>query len=61
MSRTPSPLESALFLFALKIPFCRVDNSVGHVRGVDSGIFALIGIESNCDIFLLVVFLPIGF
>ena len=38
----------------------RADNSVGHVHGVGSGVFVLIGIESTGDIVPLVVFVPKG-
>ena len=37
-----------------------VDDSVDRVRGVDYGVFVPIEIESNCDVFLLVVFISIG-
>ena len=40
--------------------FGHVDNSVGCVRGVGSGIF-LIGIESIGDVFLLVMFVSMRF
>ena len=37
-----------------------VDDSVGHVRGVESGVFVPTGIESIGDVVPLVVFVPIG-
>ena len=46
-------------------PFCfeesvdHVDDSVGCVRGVGSGIFSLTGIESIGEVFSLVVFVSI--
>ena len=39
--------------------FC-FDNYVGHVSGMSSGVFVPIGIESNCDVSTLFVFVPIG-
>ena len=36
------------------------DNSIGHVRGVGSGGFVPKGIESICDIVMLVVIITIG-
>ena len=38
----------------------RVDNSNGRVRGVGSGVFVPIGIESIGGVVLSVVFVPIG-
>ena len=38
----------------------RVDNFFGRVRGVGSGYFVPIAIESLGDVVLLVVFVPIG-
>ena len=38
----------------------RFDNSFGRVSVLGSGIFIPIGIESNCDVFVFVVFVSIG-
>ena len=37
----------------------RVDDSIGRVCWVRSGVFVLIGIDSIGEVFLLVVFVPI--
>ena len=47
------------FPFRFEDSVGRVEYSVGCVRGVDSGVFVLIGIDLNCDLVPLVVFLPI--
>ena len=47
------------FLFRFEDSVGRVEYSVGRVCGVDSGVFVLIGIDLNCDLVPLVVFLPI--
>ena len=38
----------------------RVDNFVGRVRGVGSGVFLMTGIDSIGEVVPLVVFVPIG-
>ena len=38
----------------------RFDNYVGSVSVLGSGIFAPTGVESKCNIFVFVVFVPIG-
>ena len=40
-------------------PF-RFDESVGRVCGVGSGIFFPIEVDSKCDVFTFVMFVPIG-
>ena len=40
-------------------PF-RFGDSVGHVSGLESGVFVLTGVESKCDVFPFVVSVPIG-
>ena len=35
------------------------DNSVGHVSGLGCGFFVPTGVESKCDIFAFVLFVPI--
>ena len=40
--------------------YLRFDNSVGYVSGLVSGIFILAGVESKCDFFAFVMFIPIG-
>ena len=47
------------FPFHFEDSIGRVDDSVGHVRGMDSGIFVSIGIEYNFEVVLLVMFVPI--
>ena len=37
----------------------RFENSVGRVSGLGSGVFVPTGVESKCDIFAFVVFVPI--
>ena len=39
-------------------PFC-FDDSVGSVRGVGYGVFVTVGIESNFDYVMFVMFVPI--
>ena len=48
------------FLFCFDYSVGRVDYSVGSVRGVASSVFFPIGIKSNCDVVLLVLFVTIG-
>ena len=47
------------FPFCIEDSFDRVDNSVGHVRSIGSGVFILMGIDSNCEVVPLVMFVPI--
>ena len=59
MSLTPGPLVRALFLFALKVMlFMLTTWLVAFVAYVLAFFFT--GIESNCDIDPLVVFVTIG-
>ena len=60
MGLTPGLLVRALFLFCFDDYVGRVDDSIDRFGGVGSGIFFLIGINYNCDISPLVVFVPIG-
>ena len=46
------------FTFSFEDAVGRVDDSIGRICGVGSGVFK-IGIDSNCDVVLLVVFVPI--
>ena len=48
------------FLFRFEESIGRVDDSVGYVCGVVSGVFVLIVIESIDNVVLLVVSIPIG-
>ena len=48
------------FPFRFEESIDRVDNYIGHVCGVGSGVFVPIGIKSISDVVLLVVFVPIG-
>ena len=54
MVLTPDPLVHTFPGFSL-----RFDGSVGSVRGLGSGVFISIGVDSKCDIFGFVVFVPI--
>ena len=55
MGPTPDPLVRTIFtLFSL-----RFDNSIGRVSGLGSGVFIPTGVESKCDIFVFVMFVPI--
>ena len=56
---TPSTLVRANFTFCFEDYAGPVDDFVGCVCGVGSSVFVSIGIESNCDVILLVVFAPI--
>ena len=47
------------FLFFDNYVGC-VDDSVGHVNGMGSDIFVSIGIESDCDVMMLVASVLVG-
>ena len=55
MGMTQDPLVSTIFIFSVYF-----EDSVGSVSGLGSGIFGPIGVNSKCDIFALVMFVPIG-
>ena len=56
MGLTPDPLVRTILTLLL----CVLAISVGSVSGLGSGVFAPTGVESKCDIFLSVMFLPKG-
>ena len=47
------------FTFCFEDSVGSVDDSVVSVRGMGSGIFVPIGIDYNCDVVTLVMFIPI--
>ena len=61
MGLNPGLLVCALYVFLFEASVGCFDDFISCVCGVGSGMFVPIVIDSNCDVVLLVVFVPIGF